>query len=222
MSKIKIFLVDDHKIVRDGIRAMFIGASDACIVGEASSGKELLCMIANPLFQWPDIFIVDLAMPEMGGSVLISELHKINDGVRALVLTANSDEESVLNAIKSGAMGFLTKDTSQIELKQAVFALYRGEEYFGSNISQLVYNCYMRSLKDKGQMPAKQTMILSERETEVLTLFSEGFSYKEIADKLNISPRTVETHKINILEKLQLKTTVDLVKYAIKSGLIEL
>lgn len=222
MNKIRIFLVDDHKIVRDGIRAMFIGVPDIDIVGEASSGPEVLSLVSNSLFEWPDLFIVDLAMPEMGGSELIIELIKRHEGTSALVLTANSDEESVLNAIKAGAMGFLTKDTSQTELLQAIHAICGGEEYYGSNISQLVYNCYMRSLRDKGDKTGKQSISLSEREIQVLTLFSEGNSYKEIADKLHISPRTVETHKINILDKLQLKTTVDLVKYAIKSGLIEL
>lgn len=217
MNTIKVISVDDHKIVRDGIRAMLMGNKEIKLIGEASGKDELLCLLENSM---PDLLLLDIAMPGTSGIEITKELTQTHPNLKILMLSANKDEESILNSVHAGTHGFLHKDSSKRELITAIKAVYNNDGYFSENLSKIIYNSYIKKVKE----PAitDQEPCLSERETDIIKLLGEGISHKEIADKLNISPRTVETHKSNILAKLNLNNTIELVKYAIKEGIIEL
>ncbi len=215
MAKIKIILTDDHKIVRDGIRAMLIGNPDIEIIAEASSGKELNeCL---PKLS-PNVLVLDIGLPDVSGIELIPYILKGSASIKILVLSANCSEEIITSCIKAGAHGFLHKDSSKEEFIEAIKAVHEDEGYFSENISRLIYKSYINKIKENNP----ESKSLSEREKEIIRLFSDGLSFKEIGERLFISPRTVESHKNNILEKLELRNTIELVKYAFKSGIISI
>lgn len=213
----KLIIVDDHKIVRDGIRAMLMGNKSFSVVADVASGAELFRIIET---HKPDIIVLDLGMPEMNGVEVTEKLSLEYPGVRVLILSANATEDWVISAVKAGAMGFLPKDSSRNEFIKALTYIERGENYYGESVAAIIYRSYVSMLRH--QDTEKKPEELTERESEVLKAFSEGLSFKEIADKLCISVRTVETHKNNILSKLELKNTIEMVKYAIKNGIITL
>ena len=217
MSVIKIAIVDDHKIVRDGIKAILIGNKKIKLAFESDSGAHLLETLKT---NSPDVIILDLTLPDTQGIDLISPILHTYPGIKILILTASMDEEVICEAVKLGALGFLNKDTSSDELLQAIELVSSGEPYFGQKISNIIYKSYSEKLKETTNPHLKHQV--SERETEVITLLSEGFSFKEIADRLFISPRTVENHKNNILQKLGLKNTIELLRYAIKNKIVEI
>ncbi len=212
-----LVIVDDHKIVRDGIRAMLLGDKSFKVLADMASGKELFEYLKTCV---PDIVVLDIAMPEMNGVEITEKLSQEYPTVRVLILSANASEDWIISAVRAGAMGFLPKDCSREEFLKALSFTAKGENYYGESIAAIIYRSYVSILKKKDT--PKESEELSERESEVLKAFSEGLSFKEIADKLCISVRTVESHKNNILQKLQLRTTVDMVKYAIKNGIISL
>ncbi len=215
MYKQKLVIVDDHKIVRDGIRAMLAGNRLFSVTADLASGRELFELLRS---QQPDIVVLDIGMPEMDGVQITERLSIEYPSVKALILTANATEEWIVAAVKAGAMGFLPKDCSREEFIKALSYIGKEENYYGQSVAAIVYRSYVAMLKKKqNPQPPEQ---LTERESEVLKAFSEGLTFKEIADQLSISVRTVETHKNNILCKLKLRNTVDMVKYAIKNGII--
>lgn len=210
----KIAIVDDHRIVRDGIRAMLTGSADFELVYEASNGSEMK-MIPKSIV--PDIVLLDIGLPDISGLELIAFIRE-TAGSKILILTAEMEENLICEAVEKGADGFLHKDASGEELISAMNIISGGEPYFGQNLSSIVYRSFKRKIKDLNSihnMPA-----LTERELEIIRELGEGLSFKEIGSKLFISPRTVENHKNNILEKLELKNTIELVKYAIKHKII--
>ncbi|MBW6480020.1 MAG: response regulator transcription factor [Bacteroidales bacterium] len=216
-DKKKLIIVDDHKIVRDGIRAILMCNKLYTVVADLASGKELFQVIDSLK---PDIVVLDIGMPEMDGVEVTEKLSKEYPAVRVLILSANASEDWVMSAVKAGATGFLPKDSSRDEFLKALCYVSRGENYYGESVAAIIYRSYVSILRNKNT--EKKTEELSDRESEVLMAFSDGLSFKEIAYKLNISVRTVETHKNNILAKLDLKNTIDMVKYAIKNGIISL
>lgn len=210
----KIAIVDDHRIVRDGIRAMLTGSTDFELVYEASNGSEMK-MIPKSIV--PDIVLLDIGLPDISGLELIAFIRE-TAGSKILILTAEMEENLICEAVEKGADGFLHKDASGEELISAMNIISGGEPYFGQNLSSIVYRSFKRKIKDLNSihnMPA-----LTERELEIIRELGKGLSFKEIGSKLFISPRTVENHKNNILEKLELKNTIELVKYAIKHKII--
>lgn len=210
----KIAIVDDHRIVRDGIRAMLTGSTEFELVYEASNGSEMKLI---PKSIVPDIVLLDIGLPDISGLELIAFIRE-TAGSKILILTAEMEENSICEAVEKGADGFLHKDASGEELISAMNIISGGEPYFGQNLSSIVYRSFKRKIKDLNaihNMPA-----LTERELEIIRELGEGLSFKEIGNKLFISPRTVENHKNNILEKLELKNTIELVKYAIKHKII--
>lgn len=213
MEAIRLIVVDDHKIIRDGIKSMLLGHTEIRIIGEAAHGYELFELLKSTQ---PDIVVLDINLPRISGIEIGRILKRDFPDIKVLVLTASTDEITLLSCIKAGVSGFLPKDTSKEEFLEAVDKVYHGYTYFGSNISGTLYNT-LRDNMDLLQHAREEK--LTDREVEIIKLFSEGLTYKEIAEKLFISARTVEGHKNKILEKLGLKTTVDLVKYAIKEGL---
>ena len=217
MDKIKILIVEDHKIVRAGIRAMLLGNQRVEIIGEAGNAKTLFDLLDKGYE--PDVLLLDI---KLGGNTngidIAQSVKSSNPKIRSLMLSANTDEKYIIAALKAGAKGFLSKDCQKDELLEALDAVKRNKMFFGKHISDTVINSYICSVRgdvDPGDNP------LSTREFEIAKLLVEGLSAKQIGEELSISPRTVESHKNNILEKLGLSSTIDLVKYAIKKEWIE-
>jgi DNA-binding NarL/FixJ family response regulator len=219
MSKIRIFLVDDHQLVRDGIKALLVSAEDLTILGEASSGHECFEKIAmSP----PDILILDISLPDTNGIEITRRISVEYPDTRVLILSMYTSEDFIFNSVKAGARGYLPKNTSREELLDAIHAIYEGEEFFSDSISRIMLKSYVRKAKEDDTATQGGTVPLTTREIEILKLFAEGFINKEISDHLDISIRTVETHKNHIMKKLELKSTVELIKYAIRNKIVEI
>lgn len=219
MKQISIFLVDDHQLVRDGIKALLTGLTDIVIIGEANSGHELMDQIGHAT---PDIILMDISLPDISGIDLTRQLSREHPGVKILILSMYTNEDFIFNALKAGAMGYLPKNTSRQELLDAIYALNNGQEFLGSSISKVILKSYIRHATEEDKSPESIQTPLSGREIEILRLYAEGLNNKEISEKLSISIRTVESHKNHIVRKLGLKSTVDMVKFAIRNKIIEL
>lgn len=215
LEKIRIIIVDDHKIVRDGLKSLLLGENSVEVIGESPDGYHLLESLRTLN---PDVLIVDVAMPGISGIEVTKIVMRDHPGIRVLILSANEDKFTLTSAVKAGAMAYLSKDVSREELVSAIKIVASGKHYFGTQMHRAVFESMSMIT---GQDQRGDAGRLTERETDIVRLFAEGYSYKQIAEKLFISVRTVETHKKNILEKLQLENTVDLVKYAIQEGLIK-
>lgn len=219
MEKIKVIIIDDHKIIREGIKAILFNHPKIKVVAEGGNEIELKNLMQQ---HQPDIIIMDIAMPGKSGIELTSWLKENHPSVKVLILTSNSDEESIIASIQAGASGFLHKDSSAEELTAALTLIHEGEGYFSENISKIIYKSYISKVKAIPAENENKSNPLTEREIEIVKHFSNGLSYKEIAAALGISVKTVESHKVNILNKLEIKTTIDLVKYAIKNKIIQI
>jgi DNA-binding NarL/FixJ family response regulator len=219
MSKIRIFLVDDHQLVRDGIKALLRSSDDITILGEASTGKECFEKID---LEPPDILILDISLPDTNGIEITKRITTDYPKTRVLILSMYTNEDFIFNAVKAGARGYLPKNTSREELLSAIHAIYEGEEFFSDSISRVMLKSYVRNAKEEHNASQTTPIPLSAREIEILRLFAEGFINKEISDQLDISIRTVETHKNHIMKKLELKSTVELIKYAIRNKIVEI
>ncbi len=215
MSKIKILLADDHAMFREGIRALLQSYEDMEIVGEATDGRVCLEKVAQLA---PDIVLMDIAMPNMGGLEATRRIHKDFPSVKVLVLTQYQDSEYVLSMLRVGAKGFIAKTATASELANAIRAIYRGESYLFPSAATAVLESYL-SVVDGEKTEYER---LTEREREVLQLVAEGRTNQEIADKLFISIKTVLRHRTSIMEKLGFHNRTELIKYAISIGLIEM
>lgn len=217
MNKIKLILVDDHRIVRDGIKALLNTENNIDIIDEADDAQELLTKLKH---KKPDIIIMDISMPKVSGLELLKIVSKDYPGIKVLILSMYTNEEFVFNAIKSGAKGYLPKNTSRKTLIEAIEKIYNNEEYFSDEISNIILKSYVKNVRSSDNNKQNQKEQLTSREIEILKLFAEGKTNPEIAEKLFISIRTVESHKNHIMQKLELKTTVEMVKFAIKNNII--
>lgn len=219
MEKIKILLVDDHQIVRDGIKALLSGINDIEIAGEASDGNEAL--IKTETLK-PHLVIMDISMPEVSGIEVTKTITQKFPQVYVLILSMYTEEDFIMSAIEAGIKGYLPKNTTREELLKAIRTIYSGKDYYGELISQIILKSYINTAQKKNSPEEKDIKCLSSREIEILKLIVEGLNNQEIADKLFISIRTVESHKSHIMQKLELKTTVDMVKFAIKNNLVSI
>lgn len=220
-ESIKTILVDDHQIIRDGLANMLHEAEDIHLCGCAPDYAGALELVRQSN---PDVVITDLSLPGKSGIDLIRKIKELFPSVRILVLSMYVSEDYIFNALRAGASGYLPKqDTTKAELFKAVRTLHKGDQYFSDSIAQVITRIYSHSVK-KAPAPESisKTHNLTSRESEILRLFAEGFSNQEISEKLNISVRTVETHKNNIMQKFNFKSTVDLVKFAIRNNLADL
>ncbi len=220
MEEIKILLVDDHQIVRDGLKVLLENLGGITIIGEADSGADLFRKLE--VLQ-PDIVITDISMPDISGievARMISENQKWNK-IKVMMLSMYNDDDFVLNSIEAGAKAYLPKNTSRQELYNAIQAVYRGDVYFEKSVSEIIVRNYVKNVRNNDSSVRKETS-LSSREKEILRLIASSLSNQEIAEKLSISVRTVESHKTHIMQKLELKNSVDLIKYAIKENLTDL
>lgn len=218
-EKIKIALIDDHKIVREGLKSMLMIVSDFEIIAEGGNEAELIELLKN---HSPNVIIMDISMPGKSGIELTSYVTDNYQGIKVLILTTCCDEDSVIDSMEAGAHGFLHKECTMQELETAIRLVNDGEGYFSENITGIIYKSYITRIRNDKAYKLDPKKALSEREVEVIKLFSEGLSYKEIADRMNLSTKTIEAHKSNILKKLDLNNIIDLVKYAIKNKIIRL
>lgn len=219
MSTIRIFLVDDHQLVRDGIKALLNSSGEISILGEASTGRECFEKISK---EQPDILILDISLPDTTGIEITRKVTEQYPGMRVLILSMYTDEDFIFNSVKAGARGYLPKNTSREELLEAIRTIYDGEEFFADSISKIMLRSYVRKAKEEDPSTQWGSATLTGREIEILRLFAEGYINKEISDRLDISIRTVETHKNHIMKKLELKSSVDLIKYAIRNKIVEI
>jgi len=219
MKKIKIILVDDHRLIRDGIKSLLTGTNDLEIIGEASDGKELFQKLTSLN---PDLLIIDISLPDISGIEITKTICRDYPAIKVLMLSMYNSEDFIFNSIKAGAKGYLPKNTSRNELLEAIYAIQSGEDFFSESVSKTMLRSYIRRATDDEKPTDKSNEILTTREIEVLKLYVEGLINKEISDKLDISIRTVETHKNHIMRKLGLKSTVEMVKFAIRNKIVEI
>ena len=212
---IRLFLVDDHSLVRDGMRALLTGAPELLIVGDASNGQELLDRLpAMPA----DIVLMDLQMPVLDGFATLPLLRERFPEVRVLILSMLTHERYVGQVLDAGASGYILKSADQTEIIAAIRTVSSGKRFLSSDIGLALLQ---KILHPEGTVETKKVDGLSYRELEVLKLIAEGLTNNAIAEKLFVSRRTIETHRQNILEKTQVKNTAALVKYAVEHGLLE-
>lgn len=215
MKKIRVLIVDDHNLVRDGIRSMLEFVADVEVVGEAADGKEALEKVKALV---PDVVLMDLAMPIMGGLEATPLIRKLSPKTRVLALTQYDDSEYVIPVIKAGACGFVTKMVAFSELAAAIHAVYRGESFLSPSAAAALIDEYQykTSLEDE-RGPYER---LTDREREILKLIVEGNTARRIAEMLVISSKTVEWYKSRLMKKLDLHNKTDLIKFAIRKRII--
>ena len=214
MSKIRVLVVDDHTIVRDGICALLALAGDIEVVGEAANGSEALKMVRE---LQPNVVLMDMAMPIMGGLEATRRLRREFPRTRVLVLTQYDDKEYVFPIIQAGASGFISKTAASSELTKGIRSVYQGDSYLSPSAARLLVEDYQHGSEHTSQDPYQQ---LTERERDVLKLVAEGYTTQQIADMLVVSPKTVEGHRTNLMAKLDIHNRTELVKYALRKGII--
>lgn len=220
MEKIKILIVDDHTLVRDGIGSMLTSFTDMEVLSEASDGEEA---INKATLLKPDLILMDIMLPGLNGIEAAKIIKERLSNCKILFLSMELAEEYLNEIIKLGACGYVLKDIRKNELGDAIRRAMTGEPYFSKGISDMVFKKYYET-NNPSKINAEEVPVasLTDRELEIVKLLSEGVNKKEIADQLFISPRTVDAHRSNIMEKLRLKSTVELVKYAIKNNIIKI
>ncbi|OVE80023.1 hypothetical protein BVY02_01485 [bacterium J17] len=209
----KIIIADDHIVLRDGLRSLLNQVEGWSVVAEASNGMEVVPLVED---HCPDLVLLDLSMPNLGGIEAISRIQKLSEKPAILVLSARDDSCSVNEAMKAGAKGFVPKSAGSEELHFAITAVLKGQTYLSPSVAEGLLTSREQEEGDTSPISA-----LSGREREVMKLLSEGRPNREVAKLLHISPRTIDSHRANIMKKLGLSSNAELVQVAIKSGLIE-
>lgn len=214
----RVLIVDDHEVVRSGMRMLLDGTEDIEVVGEASNGKEAIDFIKEN--DDVDIIIMDVSMPEMTGIEATQHIKQENDTIKILTLTIHEGQDYFFQMLQAGASGYVPKRAASEILLQAIRHVAKGDVYIEPQIAKLLVTDYLKRVEDGGEKDSYDG--LTEREREVLTLIAEDFSNQEIANMLGISVKTVERHRENMMRKLNLHTRIELTKYAIRKGLIQL
>jgi len=212
---LRILLGDDHGIVRRGMRALLETEADMSVVGEAADGLEVL-RLCDELR--PDVLVLDIAMPRLNGIDVAERAVKHNPALKVLFLSMYADESYVLRALSAGAKGYLLKDATEQDLVPALRTVSQGRPFFSSAISAMLLTDYMRHLQQRGQEDSYR--LLTDREKEVLQLLAEGRTNKEVAALLDVGVSTVETHRANLMQKLGLHNTAEIVLYAVRKSLV--
>src|ERR1051326_1673622 len=210
---VRIVLVDDHRLVRAGIRALLEKTPQGEVVGEAADGREAFALIDK---QRPDVVLIDIAMPGLNGLDAVDRIKKEWPETKVIILSMHANEEYVVRALRSDVSGYLIKDAAVDELEDAIRTVTQGEVYFSRRISKRVIRDYLTNT-DAIRGPLEQ---LSSRQREVLQLIGEGKNTKEVADILQVSVKTVEAHRLQLMQRLDIHDIPGLVKFAIRTGLV--
>jgi len=211
MNKIRIIIVDDHQLIVDGMKALLAGEDDLQVVGEASNGKEALKLLE---LVETDLALLDIDMPVMNGIDTAKQLRKLYPDLSIIILSMHAEQGLVKNLVEIGADGYLLKNSSRDEVMEAILKVTKGEKYFSTEVTMSLLN------KSAGSRNQTESIRLTERESEILTLIAEGFTNKEIGDQLFISHRTVDTHRTNLMKKLEVNNLAGLISYALKNGYV--
>ncbi len=212
---IRALIADDHGIVRAGLKLLLERAADIQVVGEACDGREAVRLAAELR---PNVVVIDIGMPLLNGLDAASQIIREHPDVAVVILSMYTDESYVMRALEAGAKGYLVKDNADDDVERAIRSVAIGKPFFSPVIADSLLQDYMRLMKDRRVHDSYE--ILTEREREVLQLLAEGKSNKEAASVLNLSPYTIETHRTNMMQKLGLHNTAEIVLYAVRKGII--
>ncbi len=222
MSKITIVLVDDHSLVRDGIRALLESEADLEVIGEGADGLEAVKLVHE---KKPDLLIIDIRMPNMTGIETVEKLSAENAAVKCIILSMHDSEEYILQSVAAGAKGYLLKDTGKVEFIKAIHTVQEGGKYYSGDISNVLVNNLLNPTKKSTESSKSDTRTskpfdLTNKEIQVLELVLSGLTNKQISEKLQNSKRTVETHRFNLMRKMEVKNLMDLSKKAQEFNLV--
>lgn len=209
MSRINVLLTDDHQIIIDGLKSLLKNQEEINVAAEASNGREALQIL---LFLTIDVVLMDIDMPAMNGIDALKEIRKSHPNVKVIILSMHNEAGMIRSLIDLGANGYLLKSCSQTELIDAIKKVAAGQSYFSSDVTLAL----LKPATNQGQ----PNEVLTDRETEILKLIAAGFSNKEIGDQLFISHRTVDTHRTNLMKKLDVSNIAGLISYAIRNGIV--
>jgi two-component system response regulator NreC len=215
MKKIRVLLADDHTLMRRGLRLIVEQQPDLSVVGEAEDGRQAVAQTAS---LHPEVAVLDIGMPNLNGIEAAKQITGGESGTAVVILSMHSDETYILRALKAGARGYLLKDSAESDLVRAIRSVADGKSFFSPAVSKVLLEDYVKKLQRTGSEDSYD--LLTPREREILQLVAEGKSNKEAASLLNLSVYTVETHRANIMEKLQLKSVPELILYAVRKGII--
>ena len=215
MTPVRIVLADDHTVMRNGLKLLLERQPHLQVVGEAADGRQAVALSESAN---PDVVIMDIGMPNLNGIEATRQIVNRNPRTAIAILSMHSDESYVIRALKAGARAYLLKDSAEADLLAAVRALTEGKSFFSPAISKILVEDYMRQLESRGAEDTYE--LLTNREREILQLLAEGRTNKEVANMLNLSLYTVETHRTHILQKLNLHSVPELILYAVRKGII--
>jgi DNA-binding NarL/FixJ family response regulator len=215
-APIRVILADDHPILRSGLRLLLGAEPDLEVVGEANNGIEA---VEQTTRLRPDVVVMDIAMPGMSGLEATRRISQLEVGARVLILTVHAEEQYLLPVVQAGGSGYVLKSQADTDLLEAIRAVHRGEVFLDQPAQKMLLEDYLNQVKAGKEIDSYQT--LSEREREVLKLTAEGYTAQEIADQLVLSPKTVDTYRGRVMDKLNLHHRAELVKYALRKGLLQ-
>jgi DNA-binding NarL/FixJ family response regulator len=215
VNPVRILLADDHTVMRNGLRLLLERQPNLQVVGEAADGRQAVALSESAN---PDVVIMDIGMPNLNGIEAARQIVNRNPRTAIAILSMHSDESYVIRALKAGARAYLLKDSAEADLLAAVRALTEGKSFFSPAISKILVEDYMRQLESRGVEDTYE--LLTNREREILQLLAEGRTNKVVANMLNLSLYTVETHRTHILQKLNLHSVPELILYAVRKGII--
>lgn len=213
MNEIKVLVTDDHQIIVDGLKSLLNNSADFKVIGEANNGREALKIIENVEV---DVVLMDIDMPVMNGIETLKEIRRRRLEVKVIILSMHHEAGMIKSLIDLGAMGYLLKSSPQEELAAAIRKVATGQQYFSTQVTLSLLN----KPQNSNNAESESAGLLTERETEIIKLIAEGFSNKEIGAKLFISHRTVDTHRTNLMKKIQVENIAGLISYAIKNGIV--
>jgi two-component system response regulator NreC len=215
MRKIRVLLADDHNLIRAGLRRVVESQTDFIVAGEAEDGRQAVAMTEQLK---PDVVVMDIGMPSLNGIEAARQIRGAHPETQIVMLSMHSDEGYVLRALKAGAKAYLLKDSAEADLASAIHAAAEGKSFFSPAVGKVLLEDYMRKMERTGAEDSYE--LLSPREREVLQLVAEGKSSKEVANLLDLSVNTVETHRARVMQKLNLRGIPELILYAVRKGII--
>jgi DNA-binding NarL/FixJ family response regulator len=223
MKKTRLLIADDHGVVREGIRLVLKSSPDYRIVAEAEDGEQAVEFTRE---HHPDVVIMDISMPKLNGIEATAIIRKENPAIKIIILTVHEDEEYVYQILRAGASGYVLKSAGKKEIFAAIRSAVSGGRFFSPGVSDIIIDGFVRRANEQesqpGHMPARTRSQLTKRETEILRFIAQGLTNRKIAEALFLSVRTVNTHRTNLMQKLDIHDTAGLVRHAIESGLVQL